>query len=212
MSLADHYRTLGLRTGASFADIKSSYRQLARQYHPDVNPTDQQAKDRFIQITHAYNTLVEKLQPKRPVLPRPDRSARATVETVKTVFKTETSPPPQRAETHLDSHLSHLDRQIKQTAYIQLQLLLREKKFPRAIALVEGLAQRLPQDPEVRQWQAITYQRWARDLISQRQYAKARVYLQKALRSDPHNRSLWAEVNRDFWQLEQKVRQTATRS
>ena len=45
MDLGDCYRLLGLRTGASFTDVKASYRRLAQQYHPDINPNDQQAKE-----------------------------------------------------------------------------------------------------------------------------------------------------------------------
>jgi tetratricopeptide (TPR) repeat protein len=95
-----------------------------------------------------------------------------------------------------------MDRRLKQHSYDQLQLLLKTQRFPRAIALVEGLAQRLPEDGEVRQWQAITYQRWGRQLIQTQQYDKARVYLKKALKTDPHNRALWAEVEREFQRLE----------
>jgi tetratricopeptide (TPR) repeat protein len=98
---------------------------------------------------------------------------------------------------------SFVDQQLKQTSYEQLQRLLRSKRFPRAIALVEGLAQRLPTDPEIRQWQAITYQRWGHQLIQEKQFDKARIYLKKALKTDPHNRSLWGEVERDFRRLEQ---------
>lgn len=95
------------------------------------------------------------------------------------------------------------DRQLKANAYTQLQEFLKGQRYPRAIALVEGLAQRLPNDAEVRQWQAITYQRFGRYLIGQKEGDKARVYLKKALRTDPHNKSLWYEVDRDFRRLEQ---------
>jgi tetratricopeptide (TPR) repeat protein len=81
--------------------------------------------------------------------------------------------------------------------------LLKYRRFARAIALVEGLAQRIPHDPEVRQWQAIAYSSWGRHLVNERQLEKARIYLKKALRTDPHNRSLWAEVERDFRRIEQ---------
>ena len=64
------------------------------------------------------------------------------------------------------------------------------------------MAQRIPHDPEIRQWQAISYQRWGRQLITEKQVDKARNYLKKALKTDPHNRALWAEVERDFRQLE----------
>ena len=70
----------------------------------------------------------------------------------------------------------------------------------------EGLAQRITHDSEVRQWQAITYQRWGRELIGQGQLAKARIYLDKALKTDPLNKSLWVEINRDFQSLEQKLK------
>jgi hypothetical protein len=39
--------------------------------------------------------------------------------------------------------------------------------------------------------------------VNERQLEKARIYLKKALRTDPHNRSLWAEVERDFRRIEQ---------
>ena len=79
---------------------------------------------------------------------------------------------------------------------------MKYKRYPRAIALAEGLAQRMPQDPEVRQWQAIAYQRWGRQLINERKLDKARNYLKKALKTDPQNRDLWAEIEYDFHQLE----------
>jgi curved DNA-binding protein CbpA len=58
MDIADYYRQLGLRSGASLSQVKASYRQLARQYHPDVNPGNEQAKNKFIAITEAYKFLV----------------------------------------------------------------------------------------------------------------------------------------------------------
>ncbi|HTL89580.1 MAG TPA: tetratricopeptide repeat protein, partial [Leptolyngbya sp.] len=71
--------------------------------------------------------------------------------------------------------------------------------------LVEGLAQRFPDHPDARQWQAITYHRWGQDLIQERDYEKARIYLKKALRTDPHNRRLWAEIEQDFRRLEERI-------
>ncbi len=91
---------------------------------------------------------------------------------------------------------------MKQNSYQHLQQLLKYQRFSKAIALVEALAQRLPQDPEVRQWQAIVYQRWGRHLLNDKQVDKARIYLKKALKTDPHNRSLWFEVERDFRRME----------
>ncbi|MEO1620221.1 MAG: J domain-containing protein [Cyanobacteria bacterium J06632_3] len=90
---------------------------------------------------------------------------------------------------------------LKQEAYVQLKALLQQKKFPRAIALVEGLAHRIPTDGEISQWQAIVYQRWGRYLLGEGQLQKARIYLKKAVETDPHNAFLCKEVQRDLKQL-----------
>jgi tetratricopeptide (TPR) repeat protein len=201
MNIADCYRLLGLRTGASHEDIKAAYRRLARQLHPDVNPGDQRAKERFINVTEAYRFLLTLVEP-APVEPAstspqpPEAPVQPTTQPKVTVKKAESAQV-------AAANLSLEDRQLKLASYEQLQRLFQKKNFPRAIALVEGLAQRLPDDPEVRQWQAITYQRWGRQLIQYGQPDKARLYLKKALRTDPHNRSLWSEVERDFRRLEQ---------
>jgi predicted Zn-dependent protease len=79
--------------------------------------------------------------------------------------------------------------------------LLKNKRFPRAIALVEALRDRLPFDPEVRQWQAITYQSQGQHLLKQNQTEKALLYLQKARRTDPHNRRLGLEIEQDLNRL-----------
>ena len=102
--------------------------------------------------------------------------------------------------------MSEFEKQLKYRSYAQLQKLFGQKKFPRAIALIEGLASRLPQDTEIRQWQAVTYQRFGRYLIGSRNLSKARVYLKKSLRTDPHNRALWLEVERDFRKMENLLR------
>jgi tetratricopeptide (TPR) repeat protein len=98
--------------------------------------------------------------------------------------------------------LSEYEQRLKWQSYDNLQESLREKRFARAVLIVEGLAQRLPFDAEIRQWQAITYQYWARQLIEEKKLDKAKIYLKKALQSDPHNRSLWLEIEKDFQRLE----------
>src|SRR2546421_12378066 len=52
----DYYKTLGVAGRASEKEIKSAYRRLARQYHPDVNK-DPKATDRFKLINEAYEVL-----------------------------------------------------------------------------------------------------------------------------------------------------------
>jgi curved DNA-binding protein CbpA len=53
----DPYQVLGLARNADEAAIKTAFRKLARQYHPDVNPGDPHADERFKAINHAYQTL-----------------------------------------------------------------------------------------------------------------------------------------------------------
>ena len=263
MNLARHYQTLGLRRGASSREVKSAYRNLVRQYHPDINP-DETAVEQFLKINDAYTAISESLSAHeikaaaktdqrdqsegferdgrlndiRQALEKlgldnfytdqgksePDSSDRgdrnqsdgdqgdypdavAPEMVPLTTAEPVTDPVfPGREAIHpgvgvSPDPLSAQEQGLKQDAYQQLKDLLRQQKFPRAIALVEGLAHRMPKDSEITQWQAIVYQRWGRKLIGEGQPQKARLYLKKALRTDPYNQSLWREINRDFWQL-----------
>jgi molecular chaperone DnaJ len=53
----DYYKTLGVGKNASDEEIKKAYRKLARQYHPDRNPGNQQAEERFKEISQAHDVL-----------------------------------------------------------------------------------------------------------------------------------------------------------
>ncbi|MHB9026675.1 MAG: DnaJ C-terminal domain-containing protein [Armatimonadota bacterium] len=57
MAAKDYYQTLGVSRTASEKEIKSAYRKLARKHHPDVNPGDASAEERFKEISEAYEVL-----------------------------------------------------------------------------------------------------------------------------------------------------------
>jgi len=57
MEVPEYYRILEVSKDASPEEIRRAYRSLARKYHPDVNPNDSQAEERFKQINEAYEVL-----------------------------------------------------------------------------------------------------------------------------------------------------------
>lgn len=254
--------------GASYDEIKSSYRRLARQYHPDVNPGEaqQEAQEKFIQLTEAYEKLMEVSQTpgmrqaqrlSRPSSssqvrrtqtwesqPSPRQNAQGYSQkppethsasqkaTPPPPPKTQSKPPatrttapqgvpsshreppaknPPATDTALerkkptiqrDPKASQTDHALKVSSYEQLQQLIQERRFPRAIALVEGLSQRLPNDREVRNWLAIAYYKWGCYLIGTGEPDKARLYLNKAIRTAPDYKELWYEVDRAMQRLD----------
>ncbi len=57
MAKRDYYEILGVERGTSEEDIKSAYRKLAFQYHPDKNPGNKQAEEKFKEVAEAYEVL-----------------------------------------------------------------------------------------------------------------------------------------------------------
>jgi len=59
MAFLDYYKVLGLNKTASEEEIKKAYRKLARKYHPDVNPGDEEAKKKFQELNEANEVLAD---------------------------------------------------------------------------------------------------------------------------------------------------------
>src|SRR5258705_8718739 len=57
MAKQDYYEILGVKRDAKPEEIKKAYRRLARKYHPDVNPNDKAAEERFKLTTEAHDIL-----------------------------------------------------------------------------------------------------------------------------------------------------------
>ena len=73
MSKRDYYEVLGVERSAGDADIKKAYRSLAVQFHPDKNPGDSAAEDKFKEAAEAYSVLSD--QQKRAAYDRFGHSA-----------------------------------------------------------------------------------------------------------------------------------------
>ena len=61
-SAGDYYRRLHLSPHASYQDIKTAFRRLARQYHPDLHPNQPAAIAKFHAIQEAYEVLKDRVQ------------------------------------------------------------------------------------------------------------------------------------------------------
>jgi curved DNA-binding protein CbpA len=186
MGLEECYRSLGLAPGASRAQVKSAYRKLARKFHPDTGTHRDPDPQKNHKNVAQHDTFLRITAAYKQLLQSfPDECAVSA------------PVPPSNAPEDL----------LKYQAYQRLRHLFAQQRFANAIALVEALTNRLPEDLEVQQWRAIAYQQQGRHLIQMRQYPQAMRYLQKALNIDPTNRTLVATLHQDLKALQRRVKQ-----
>jgi hypothetical protein len=91
----DYYSALGISTDSSRDEITAAYRRLVRRWHPDRNPGDREATERFKRIQAAYDALMQggpKPQPKRPHV-RPSARQEKTHSTHSASRKSRQEPP-----------------------------------------------------------------------------------------------------------------------
>ncbi len=218
--LAVCYQILELPTDATEQEIKLAYRQLARRYHPDVNPGDPAAEARFKQIAQAYQTLLTALKqlPQAPHTHSDSGQPPAIAKETRYSSASTSHKPAANGRVRFyvvqnsnqsavpPSMLSPEDSWFKVRSLKELYGLMKRRKWRQTIRLAEGLAARFPGDPDVSQWLALAYHRWAKNLIDRKQYQQARVYLKKALTTDPHNRKLWTEIEQDYKLMERQLK------
>jgi tetratricopeptide (TPR) repeat protein len=194
MNLDQCYQLLGICRGASLDELKTAYRSLARKLHPDLNPHDLDAPQRFIALNQAYQVLLDRLQissVRAAAVDAPNSTTNVRVN------HSQPSPPPKTPQQ------SKNEDALKWQLYYELQSLVKQQQFLKAIVLIEGLAHHAPLDPQICQWQGIIYSQYGHQLVQKREFEKARIYLKKALKVDPHNRQLWQDVDRAFNRITQ---------
>jgi tetratricopeptide (TPR) repeat protein len=185
------YKLLGVSPGANLETIKQAYRRLARKYHPDV--AGEQFKEQFQKVNEAYRFLCDQAREvaQAPPDPPPKQGAGPVRMEVK-----HSSPSDVKSVK-----LTLVQQQEFEKKAFYLKKSLRNKDWVYALSQAEGLFYQFPLYPEAIHLLAITYQRRGNALISEKKYSQARAYLAKALETEPGNKALAFEVERDLQRI-----------
>lgn len=193
ITLEQAYNLLGLNPSASIDEIKTIYRRMAKSMHPDLNPEDPTARDRFNTLNQAYQLLLVAARSttaniNSDTIPDVDSHDRATSVRVSYVVEPTLSPA---------------DLQLKQEIFESLEKLIRQGNFTKAVSTIDLLVKVIPNCKEISRKQSEVYFKYAQDLVKQRtQLQLARTYLKASLQIEPHDRQRWEAVNREFNQIE----------
>ncbi len=192
ITIKKSYALLGLKPSASVAEIKTIYRQMAKEIHPDLNPHDPTARDRFYTLNQAYQLLLStrSITDRVDVDESTEADGRDLVDAVRVNY---VADPP----------LSPQDLQLKQEVFENLEKLIRQENFAKAVSVIDLLVRVVPDRPEILKKQSEIYFKYAQDLVNRRtQLTLARKYLKASLKIDPHNQQRWQAVDRQFNRIE----------
>ncbi|MEM6502532.1 MAG: J domain-containing protein [Cyanobacteria bacterium P01_C01_bin.89] len=208
------------QTQDQFIQVTAAYRMLMEHGHQITGERDRRTRTtrRSPQPKTAERPTVPKNTPQQASTKSQPKVRVQSGPTSKTKRKVKVSPnddmvtgvdpsqprkqPKMWPKVEFNPELSTFDQELKEKTYKRLKALLASRRFPSAIAMSEALASRIPQDPEAKQWLAISYHRWGRELVDRREPDKARIFLKKALHTDPHNRELWVAIDHEFQRIE----------
>jgi tetratricopeptide (TPR) repeat protein len=196
---SDPYKLLGVSPGANLETIKQAYRRLARKYHPDV--AGEQFKEQFQKVNEAYRFLCDKAYEVVQAPPAPPPNPGAA--TVRMEVKRSPSSPPPPPPVLKSVKLTLAQQQEFEKRAFYLKKALKSRDWVYALSQAESLFDQFPSYMDAIHLLAITYQRRGNALISEKRYSQARAYLAKALETEPHNKALAFEIERDLQRISQ---------
>jgi tetratricopeptide (TPR) repeat protein len=197
---SDPHKLLGVPPGASLEIIKQAYRRLARQYHPDV--AGEAFKEQFQRVNEAYRVLCDHAH--RVVQASPEPPPKPTTAPVRMdVKKSHASPPPSASPSLKPVKLTPAQQQEFEKRAFYLKKALKSRDWVYALSQAESLSHQFPSYPQAIHLLAITYQRRGNALILEKRPSQARAYLAKALETEPDNKALAFEIERDLRRIGQ---------